>query len=147
MLTYENILNATTKFLSDNTDIEDVFIDDVEGVFNKECFYVSIVPLSVQASTSSTDKKELIISVKYYGGNKLKCYDMANKLNNLFNRILKVNNRTLTVSNTEPNIFNDEVGTVLDFLISVSYFDDIKRDLIKYEYMKDLYLNTKCEVK
>lgn len=142
MLTYKDILFAITKILSDDSNV-DVIVDDVEGIFNKECFYVSIIPLSNTAAARIIDEKSLMISIKHFGGDKLKCYDVANDLSNLFNRNIKVNDRFLNISNTEPNIFKDKVGSVLDFLITISYFDEINVVNETYENMQDVNLNTK----
>lgn len=143
MLTYKDILFAITNKLSDNFNI-DIIVDDTEGIFDNECFYATIVPSLSVASTRTTNKKDLIISVKYFGGDKLKCYDLANDLENVFIRSIKVNDRFLNISNTEPNIYKDEVGSVLDFLIYVTYFDDIYTEEERYENMSDInvdYIN------
>lgn len=142
MLTYKDILFATTKLLSGSLDV-DVIVDDSEGIFDKECFYVSIIPNTIAAATRTTDIKNIIISIKYFGGDKLSCYDYANSLNNLFNRNLKVKDMYLTVSNTEPNIFKDEVGCVLDFLIYITYHDLIEMNEEELEKIQEIEINYK----
>ena len=79
MLTYKNILYATTKILSDNFNW-DVIVEDKEGTFENECFYVTLIPVTSEASTLRANKKQLIISVKYFGGSKLDNYDIADRL-------------------------------------------------------------------
>ena len=136
MITYKNILYSVTKILSDNFNC-DVIVENKEGTFENECFYVTLVPVTVKASTLKTNQKQLMLSVKYFGGSKLDNYDIADKLECLFARNLKVNDRYLNISNVEPNFLTDEVGDMLDFLIYVNYFEDvyIEED---YELIKDL---------
>ena len=142
MLTYKDILYSTTKILSDNFNC-DVIVEDKEGTFENECFYVTLVPVAVKASTLKTNQKQLMLSVKYFGGSKLDNYDIADKLECLFARNLKVNDRVLNISNVEPNFLQDEVGDMLDFLIYITYFDFIKLNEEAYENMQDIDLNMK----
>ena len=137
MLTYKDILYSTTKILSNNFNC-DVIVEDKEGTFEDKCFYVTLVPVTSEASTLSTNKKQLILSVKYFSGSKLDNYDIANRLEGLFARNLKVNNRVLNISNVESNFLNDEVGDMLDFLIYITYFDDICIKKEEYELMQEL---------
>ena len=141
MLTYKNILYATTKILSDNFNC-DVIVEDKEGTFENECFYVTLVPVASEASTLRTNKKQLMISVKYFGGSKLDNYDMADKLESLFDRSLKLKDRVLNISSVEPNFLADEVGDMLDFLINITYFDassfDSETNKNDYELMQEL---------
>ena len=141
MLTYKDILFSTTKILSDNFDC-DVIVENQEGTFENECFYVTLVPVTVKASTLKTNQKQLMLSVKYFGGSKLDNYDIADKLEGLFARSLKVNDRVLNISNVEPNFLTDEVGDMLDFLIYITYFDVLNIDdeinNNGYELMKEL---------
>ena len=141
MLTYKNILYTITKILSDNFNC-DVIVEDKEGTFENECFYVTLVPVTSEASTLRTNKKQLIISVKYFGGSKLDNYDIADRLESLFDRSLKVEDRVLNISSVEPNFLSDEVGDMLDFLINITYFDasniDSEIDKNDYELMQEL---------
>ena len=142
MLTYKNILYATTKILSDNFNC-DVIVEDKEGTFENECFYVTLVPVTVKASTLKTNQKQLMLSIKFFGGSKLDNYDIADKLEGLFARSLKVNDRFLNISNVEPNFLQDEVGDMLDFLIYITYFDFIKLNNETCDNMQDIDLNMK----
>ena len=142
MLTYTDILYATTKILSDNFNC-DVIVENKEGTFENECFYVTLVPITSKASTLKTNEKQLMISVKYFGGSKLDNYDVADKLESLFARNLKVNNRFLNISNVEPNFLQDEIGDMLDFLIYITYFDFIKNNNETCENMQDVNMNMK----
>ena len=141
MLTYKNILYTITKILSDNFNC-DVIVEDKEGTFENECFYVTLVPVASEASTLRTNKKQLMISVKYFGGSKLDNYDMADKLESLFDRSLKLKDRVLNISSVEPNFLADEVGDMLDFLINITYFDassfDSETNKNDYELMQEL---------
>ena len=139
MLTYKDILFSTTKILSDNFDC-DVIVENQEGTFENECFYVTLVPVTNEASTLKTNKKQLMLSIKYFGGSKLDNYDMADKLDCLFARSLKVKDRVLNISSVEPNFLIDEVGDMLDFLIYITYFDDICIKKEEYELMQELNL-------
>ena len=124
MITYKDILFSVTKKLSDKFNC-DVIVENQEGTFENECFYVTLVPVTSKASTSKTNEKQLILSVKYFGGNKLDNYDIADKLECLFARNLKVNDNFLNISNVEPNFLTDEVGDMLDFLIYITYFNEV----------------------
>ena len=142
MITYKDILFSTTKILSDNFDC-DVIVENQEGTFENECFYVTLVPVTVKASTLKTNQKQLMLSVKYFGGSKLDNYDIADKLEGLFARSLKVNDRYLNISSVEPNFLVDEVGDMLDFLIYITYFDFIKLNTETCDNMQDIDLNMK----
>ena len=142
MITYKDILFSTTKILSDNFNC-DVIVEDKEGTFENECFYVTLVPVANEASTLKTNKKQLMLSVKYFGGSKLDNYDMADRLDCLFARSLKVNDRYLNISSVEPNFLVDEVGDMLDFLIYITYFDFIKLNTETCDNMQDIDLNMK----
>ena len=142
MITYKDILFSATKILSDNFDC-DVIVENQEGTFENECFYVTLVPVTVKASTLKTNQKQLMLSVKYFGGSKLDNYDIADKLECLFARSLKVNDRYLNISSVEPNFLSDEVGDMLDFLINITYFDFIKLNNETCDNMQDIDLNMK----
>ena len=137
MITYKDILYSTTKILSDNFNC-DVIVKNEEGTFENECFYVTLVPITSKASTLKTNEKQLMISVKYFGGSKLDNYDIADKLEGLFARNIKVNNEFLNISNVEPNFLQDEVGDVLDFLIYTTYYDEILITQEDYELIQEL---------
>ena len=142
MITYKDILYSATKILSDNFNC-DVIVKNEEGTFENECFYVALVPVTVKASTLKTNRKQLILSIKYFGGSKLDNYDIADKLEGLFARSLKVNDRVLNISSVEPNFLQDEVGDMLDFLIYITYFDFIKLNNETCDNMQDIDLNMK----
>ena len=137
MITYKDILYSTTKILSDNFNC-DVIVKNQEGTFENECFYVTLVPVTSKASTLKTNEKQLMISVKYFGGSKLDNYDIADKLEGLFARNIKVNNEFLNISNVEPNFLTDEVGDMLDFLIYITYFDEIVITQEDYELIQKI---------
>ena len=140
MITYKDILFSTTKILSDNFDC-DVIVKNQEGTFENECFYVTLVPIINRASTFKTNEKQLMLSVKYFGGSKLDNYDIADRLECLFARNLKVKDKFLNISNIEPNFLVDEVGDMLDFLVYITYFEKIIIDQEDYDLMLDLKLN------
>ena len=137
MITYKDILYSTTKILSDNFNC-DVIVKNEEGTFENECFYVTLVPITSKASTLKTNEKQLMISVKHFGGSKLDNYDIADKLEGLFARNIKVNNEFLNISNVEPNFLTDEVGDMLDFLIYITYFDEILTTQEDYELIQKI---------
>ena len=142
MITYKDILFSTTKILSDNFNC-DIIVENKEGTFENECFYVTLVPVTSKASTYKTNEKQLILSVKYFGGSKLDNYDIANRLECLFTRNLKVNDKFLNISSVEPNFLVDEVGDMLDFLIYITYFDFIKLNNETCDNMQDINLDMK----
>jgi hypothetical protein len=137
MLTYKDILYSATKILSDNFSC-DIIVENQEGTFENECFYVTLVPVINKASTCSTNEKQLMLSIKYFGGSKLDNYDIANRLECLFARNLKVKDKFLNISNIEPNFLVDEVGDMLDFLVYITYFDEVCITKEDYEFMKTL---------
>ena len=137
MITYKDILFSTTKILSDNFNC-DVIVENKEGTFENECFYVALVPVTVKASTLKTNRKQLILSIKYFGGSKLDNYDIVDKLEGLFARSLKVNDRVLNISSVEPNFLTDEVGDMLDFLIYITYFDEVCITQEDYELIQKI---------
>lgn len=137
MITYKDILYSATKILSDNFNC-DIIVENQEGTFENECFYVTLVPVTSKASTKSTNEKQLMLSIKYFGGSKLDNYDIADKLEGLFARNIKVNNKFLNISNVEPNFLTDEVGDMLDFLIYITYFDEIVITQEDYELIQKI---------
>lgn len=137
MITYKDILYAATKLLSNNFDC-DVIVEDSEGIFNNECFYVQIVPGTTTTHTKSTNLKSLMMSIKYFNDNKLKNYDVANILEDLFSKTLKVKDRFLKISNTEPNFPRDEVGEMLDFLVYINFVDDVKQVIEEFDNMENI---------
>jgi hypothetical protein len=140
MITYKDILFSTTKVLSDNFNC-DVIVENQEGTFENECFYVTLVPVTSKASTYKTNEKQLILSVKHFGGSKLDNYDIANRLECLFARNLKVNDKFLNISSVEPNFLTDEVGDMLDFLIYITYFDEVCITKEDYELIQEINVN------
>ena len=142
MLTYKDILYATTKILSDNFNC-DVIVQNQEGTFENECFYVTLVPVTSKASTLKTNEKQLMISVKYFSDDKLNNYDIADKLECLFVRNIKVKDRFLNISNVEPNFLSDEVGDMLDFLIYITYFDEIYIEKQDYDNISSIDMEIK----
>ena len=104
---------------------------------------VTLVPVTVKASTLKTNEKQLMISVKYFSDDKLNNYDIADKLEGLFARNIKVRDRFLNISSVEPNFLVDEVGDMLDFLIYITYFDFIKLNNETCDNMQDVNLNMK----
>ena len=140
MITYKDILFSTTKKISDKFNC-DVIVENKEGTFENECFYVTLVPVTVKASTLKTNQKQLMLSVKYFGGSKLDNYDIADKLEGLFARSLKVKDRVLNISSVEPNFLVDEVGDMLDFLVYITYFDEVCITKEDYELMQEINVN------
>ena len=136
------IIQISLSILSDNFNC-DVIVENKEGTFENECFYVTLVPVTSKASTYKTNEKQLILSVKDFGGSKLDNYDIADKLEGLFARSLKVNDRYLNISSVEPNFLVDEVGDMLDFLIYITYFDFIKLNNETCDNMQDINLDMK----
>ncbi len=126
MLSYKDILYSITKILSKKYKDIDVVVKNEEGIFNKECFYVKLLPLETTTFSNTSNLKGVIVSVKYFGEDDLKRYGIASDLNILFARTLKVKDRVLNISSTEANFFEDEVSEVLDFLITVKYSESIQ---------------------
>lgn len=126
MLSCKDILYSITKVLSKKYKDITVVVKNEEGVFDKECFYVKLLPLETTVFSTDSNLKGFIASVKYFGEDELKRYDIASDLNILFARTLKVKDRALNISSTEANFYEDEVGEVLDFLITVKYSESVQ---------------------
>lgn len=145
MLTYKEILFATTKLLKKNFGC-DIVVDSLKQNFEEECFYVTLEPVSTIGISRTFNKKTLLISIKYFNDkDKIFLYDKANELEKIFFRKLKVNDRFLEISNVEANFIKDEVGTMLDFLVTLEFVDvDIIKDTDeKYEKMGEFFPNYK----
>lgn len=146
MLTYKDIITSFTLKLSEVFSDVEIFVDDTVNGVDSSCFYVQLVPGQSIANTKETDKKNLLISIKYYQEaekTKLDLLDMIDRLNNQFNRGILVKDRYLTFNNIEPNILKDEVGYYLDYLVSISYVDDIYATKEDYENMQNVGLEIK----
>ena len=65
MITYKDILFSTTKKISDKFNC-DVIVENKEGTFENECFYVTVNPITSKASTCLTNEKQLMVSIKYF---------------------------------------------------------------------------------
>lgn len=144
MLTYKEILFATTKLLKKNFEC-DIVVDSLKQNFEEECFYVTLEPVSTIGISRTFNKKTLLISIKYFNDkDKIFLYDKANELEKIFFRKLKVNDRFLEISNVEANFINDEVGTMLDFLVTLEFTDvgSVKdlEEKEEYDLMQELYL-------
>lgn len=126
MLTYKDILYSVTKILNNNYKGIGIFDKNQTGMFDNECFYVKLIPLQSNVNSNTSNSKGVVVSVKYFSNDNLKRYDIASELSNMFARTLKVKDRTLNISNTETNFFEDEVGEVLDFLITIKYIERVE---------------------
>ena len=146
MIPLKNILFATTKAVSENFE-QDVYIEDnnTQG-FDKSCFFVQILPISSSALTKASNLRSIIVSVKYLqqaGESITNIYDTSDRLERIFARTLFVDNTYLTINDIESNIYSDEVGRILDFMIHLD-FDDIKyspeSEPVEYDLMREFYL-------
>ena len=154
MIPLKDILFATTKAVSENFE-QDVFIEDnnAQG-FDKSCFFVQILPVSSEALTKISNLRSIIVSVKYLqqaGESITNIYDASDRLERIFARTLFVDNTYLTINSIQTNIYSDEVGRILDFMIDFN-FDDIKYSQytgpldspeskpVEYDLMREFYL-------
>jgi hypothetical protein len=146
MLTYKDIITSFTLKLSEVFSDVNVYVDDTVNGVDDSCFYVQLVPMSTIANTKETDKKSLLVSIKYYqeaSKSKLDLLDMIDLLNNEFNRGIQVKDRFLNFNNIEPNILKDDIAYYLDFLISIRYVDDIYINKEEYENMQNVDVKIK----
>lgn len=144
MLTYKDIITSFTLKLSEVFSDANVYVDDTVNGVDGSCFYVQLVPMPIVASTKNTDMKSLLVSIKYYQEakkSKLDLLEMIDSLSNNFNRGIQVKDRYLNFNNIEPSVLKDEVGYYLDFLISISYIDDINITKEEYENMENVDMN------
>ena len=146
MISLKNILFATTKAVAENFE-QDVYIEDnnTQG-FDKSCFFVQILPVSSSALTKASNLRTISISIKYLqqtGEGISNILDVSDRLEMIFARTLFVDNTYLTINETESNIYSDEVGRILDFMIHLD-FDDIKyspeNEPMEYDLMKELHM-------
>ena len=154
MIPLKDILFSVTKTVAENFP-QDVYIEDnnTQG-FNKSCFFVQILPISSSALTKASNLRSIIVSVKYLqqtGEGISNILDVSDRLERIFARTLFVDNTYLTINDIESNIYSDEVGRILDFMIHLD-FDDIKysqytgpldrpeSEPIEYELMKELHM-------
>ena len=153
MISLKNILFATTKAVAENFP-QDVYIEDnnTQG-FDKSCFFVQILPISSEVFNKISNLRSIIVSVKYLqqaGESITHIYDASDRLERIFGRTLFVDNTYLTVNEVESNIYSDEVGRILDFMIHLNFNDikynkydgplDITEEEEEYELMKELHL-------
>ena len=153
MISLKNILFATTKAVAENF-TQDVYIEDnnTQG-FNKSCFFVQILPISSSALTKASNLRTISISIKYLqqtGESITNVLDVSDRLERIFGRTLFVDNTYLTVNEIESNIYSDEVGRILDFMIHLDFNDikyskydgpiDITEEEEEYELMRELHL-------
>ncbi|WP_250674868.1 DUF6838 family protein [Paraclostridium ghonii] len=144
MITYKDILYSITSLLNSKFKT-DVFVETQEGIFDEECFYVQIMPIEKKVLTNTSNLRSLITSIKYFNDDKLKCYEVADILESLFDRKLRVKDRVLGISRVEPNIVNDGIGDMLDFLIYIDFAENSIKETENYELMKEI--NIKAERK
>lgn len=154
MISLKNILFATTKAVAENF-TQDVYIEDnnTQG-FDKSCFFVQILPISSEALTKISNLRTISVSVKYLqqaGESITNIFDVSDRLERIFARTLFVDNTYLTINEIESNIYSDEIGRILDFMIHLN-FNDIKysqyngpldspeSEPIEYDLMKELYM-------
>lgn len=154
MIPLKNILFAATKAVSENFP-QDVYIEDnnTQG-FNKSCFFVQILPISSSALTKASNLRTISISIKYLqqtGESITNVLDVSDRLERIFGRTLFVNNTRLTINSIDTNIYSDEIGRILDFVINLD-FDDIKYSQysgpldspeskpVEYDLMREFYL-------
>ncbi len=134
MIATKDILFSITKTLSKNFS-EDVLVDeqsqrvdDDGNIVYDSCFFIQVIPSIVRAATKTTNIKTMIVSIKYYpkeGTSNTVLYDVNDKLQNIYSRVIKVKDRVFTISSIEPTFLEDEVGNMLDFLITFTFHDDI----------------------
>ena len=129
MIPLKSILFATTKAVAENFP-QDVYIEDnnTQG-FDKSCFFVQILPISSSAITRISNLRTISVSIKYLqqaGESITNIYDASDRLERIFGRTLFVDDTYLTVDDIESNIYSDEVGRILDFMIHLD-FDDIQK--------------------
>lgn len=89
---------------------------------------MQILPISSSAITRISNLRTISVSIKYLqqaGENITNIYDASDRLEKIFGRTLFVDDTYLTVDDIESNIYSDEVGRILDFMIHLD-FDDIK---------------------
>ena len=148
MLKTNDILYKVTQILSNAFD-EDVFIDEEEQAFERACFFVQVNSSNSRVSTKSTNKKDVLITVDYlqqYNKSIVRLNEVADKLDTLFNRKINVKDRFINVDSTEINLLEDEIGYRLNYLINVSFDDDIEvseNETDDIELMQDINLNLK----
>ena len=151
MISLKYILFTTTKVVAENFP-QDVYIEDnnTQG-FDKSCFFVQILPIASEVFNKISNLRSIIVSVKYFqqaGESITNIYDVSDTLERIFGRTLFVDKTYLSVNEVESNIYSDEVGRVLDFMIHLN-FNDIKylpyhgpndKPEMEYDLMRELHM-------
>ena len=85
-----------------------------------------------------------MISIKYLqekGESIINIHNVLDKLEMLFARTLKVDDTYITITDQETNIYSDEVGRILDFIIHLNFNDVVYNkyaEETEYEIMQQL---------
>lgn len=149
MITYTEILDSFTIRLNKKFPQIDIYTTEtIQGIGN-DCFIVQLLPISRKSSTLTTDTHSIVIEIKYLTAksqSKLIFYDKLNELQDIFSRGIKVGDRFIKFDFTESDIYKDDVGYILSFLINITYEDETSTDEEWYKdedyvLMRKIYLN------
>ncbi|WP_304341610.1 phage tail terminator family protein [Metaclostridioides mangenotii] len=146
MLSYKDTLDTFTKEIRKHF-IEKIYTSENNVQDQKEsCFFVQILPEKPTIATLKTDRKAVLIEVKYLqqaDGKKENLYLVLDKLGKIFTRGIQVKDRHLKFFDIEPNILKDDIGNYVSFLITIRYHERIAFEEEEYELMQDIDINFK----
>ncbi|WP_027701820.1 phage tail terminator family protein [Metaclostridioides mangenotii] len=146
MLSYKDILDTFTKEIRKHF-IEKIYtsennVQDEKG----SCFFVQILPEKPTIATLRTDRKAVLIEIRYLqqaDGKKENLYLVLDKLEKIFTRGIRVKDRYLKYFDIEPNILKDDIGSYVSFLIMIRYHERIAFEEEEYEPMQYININFK----
>lgn len=146
MLSYEDILYTFTKELRKHFK-EKIYIEEDNVQDEKEsCFFVQILPEKPTVATLYTDRKGVLMEIKYLPkacSKKMSLYPVLSKLNEIFTRGIWVKDRHLNFTDIESQILKDDIGNYISFLITINYHERISDKTGGYKLMQDISINFK----
>lgn len=146
-ISYQSIVKAFSKVLRREFDL-DIRATSTKQTLGEPCFYIDIINPKIINAGIGMVEHNLIVSIKYFGtGDKMKLYDIGNKLQCLFSRYIQVENKKILLPQNDINFLEDNYGEYLEFLISLSYYDVAPKTLeeieeeAKLEIMREVQIN------
>lgn len=148
MLSYTEILYSITSLLHSKFNDIKIYTNS-EQISEQECFYISISPSIEKTRSKYTNYRKMYIDIKYFlneHDKKIKIYEMADKLNKIFNSYIEVKDRRLNVIASNIKFLKDDISDFLNYSIEIEFIDvkdlefktnklmqhiDIKREEIK----------------
>lgn len=151
MIRYVDILHSVTKSLHSNfPDIQ--ILTNSEEVAENECFYVSISPNINKTNNRFMNFRSMSVDIKYFlneHDSKIKIYEMAEKLDDIFSTFITVpekqffeeqkeKTRRINIINNNSKFLKDDISDYLHYSIELEFMDLKNRELERYELMQNI---------